>query len=264
MDSTAAPAPADTAEPKKIYSWDENIRTVIIAVLIAVVFRSFFFEPFHIPSSSMKSTLLIGDYVFVSKGAYGYSRYSFPLGLPLFKGRIGGKAPQRGDVVVFRLPTNPQIDFIKRLIGLPGDTIQVKNGELFLNGVAVERERVDDFTDVLDDGTRMQMRRYRETLPNGVSYNTLDMTQFGDVDNTGVYTVPEGHYFMMGDNRDNSTDSRFLDKVGFVPEENLVGRAQIIFVSFNDQAKFWEIWKWLGNQRTSRFFTTIALPTQKP
>jgi signal peptidase I len=263
MESTTETSTSTETTDKKVFSWDENIKTVIIAVLIAVVFRSFFFEPFHIPSSSMKSTLLIGDYVFVSKGAYGYSRYSFPIGLPLFEGRIGGEKPQRGDVVVFRYPPNPRIDFIKRLIGLPGDRIQVKNGELFINDMAVKRERVEDFTDVLEDGTRVQMRTYRETLPNGVNYNTLDMTQFGEVDNTDVYTVPDGHYFMMGDNRDNSTDSRFLDKVGFVPEENLIGRAQIIFVSFNDQAKFWEVWKWLGDGRTARFFTKIALPTEK-
>jgi len=213
----------------------ETIKTIAIAVILAMAFRSFLYEPFHIPSGSMKGNLLVGDYLFVSKTSYGYSRYSFPYGLDLFEGRVleSGK-PQRGDVVVFRKPSQPKIDFIKRVIGLPGDTIQVKGGVVYLNGKALPRERIDHFHEYDDiSRTMVTIPQYRETLPSGHSYNVLDATRFGVVDDTPVYNVPEGHYFMMGDNRDNSTDSRYLGEVGYVPEENLVGRAEIIVISFN-------------------------------
>lgn len=236
----------------------EFIKTIIFAVLLALTFRSFFYEPFHIPSGSMKSNLLVGDYLFVSKPAYGYSRYSFPLGLPLFGGRaIFHDLPQRGDVVVFRPVTHPHVDYIKRVIGLPGDRIQMKDGVLHINGHAVKKEYVDDFTDDEDPSNVMVIARYRETLPEGKTYFVLDMTKFGDADNTPEYTVPEGKYFMMGDNRDNSTDSRFQNQIGFVPLENIVGRAKIIGFSTDGSARFWEIWKWLPSLRLERFFRSI-------
>ncbi len=239
------------------HPWDEMFRTLIYAVLLALVFRSLAFEPFHIPSSSMKDTLLIGDYVFVSKYSYGYSRYSFPFGLPLFDGRVMQSQPERGDIAVFRLPANPRVDFIKRIVGLPGDTIQVKEGVLYLNGAPARRKYVGDFTDTLEDGTIASIRRYRETLPSGRAYDTLDMTQLGDADNTGVYHVPEKHYFVMGDNRDNSQDSRYVDKVGFIPEEHLIGRAEMIFFSISDETGFWEVWNWPTAFRWERFFQPL-------
>jgi signal peptidase I len=231
-------------------SWGSFLKTLVVAVLCAAIVRSFFYEPFHIPSSSMKSNLLIGDYIFVSKFSYGYSKYSFPFSPNLFDGRIFSSQPKRGDVVVFRLPSDPEINYIKRLIGLPGDKIQVTDGQLFINEQAVPKEYVDDFID--EDGSKI--KRFVETLPEGKKITVLD--QFGDApqDNTGVYVVPEGNYFMMGDNRDNSQDSRFLSSVGYVPEENLVGKANIIF--FSDEEPFWEFWNW-NEIRWHRIFRTV-------
>jgi signal peptidase I len=227
----------------------ESSKTVIIAVLLAMVFRSLCYEPFHIPSGSMKGTLEIGDYIFVSKPSYGYSRYSFPFGIKFFEGRILSDArPQRGDVVVFRKPNQTSIDFIKRVVGLPGDRIQVRDGVLYINDEAVPRRRVEDYQEY-DAYTRTHIRipRYEETLPNGVTYMTLDQVPNGMVDNTPVYNVPEGYYFMMGDNRDNSTDSRYIHEVGFVPEVNLVGKAVLIAFSFDG----------FMSLRPGRFFKSI-------
>ena len=203
----------------------------------------------------MRPTLLEGDYLFVTKWAYGYSRHSLPFSPPLFSGRIWGSEPERGDVVVFKFPPNPSIDYIKRVVGLPGDKIQMREGVLYINDKAVEREKIGE----IDDPDITEMDRpvdvYRETLPNGVSYETLDLTANGIGDNTREFIVPEGHYFMMGDNRDNSADSRF--SVGFVPAENLVGRANIIFFSIAGGASPLEIWRWPTEVRPSRILDWV-------
>jgi signal peptidase I len=232
----------------------ENARVLVQALLIALVIRSLLFQPFNIPSGSMKGTLLVGDYLFVSQYSYGYSRYSLPLSLPLFSGRIFGTAPERGDVAVFALPTDTSTDYIKRVIGLPGDHIRMVDGLLHINGVPVRRERVADFFDD-EDGSRV--RRWRETLPNGVSYETLDLQDNGFLDNTEEYVVPAGDYFMMGDNRDNSADSRVLSAVGYVPFENLIGKAQIVFFSLGGGEPGWHVWSWPWSIRWSRLFTLV-------
>jgi signal peptidase I len=237
----------------------EIVRTVIYAVLIAIVVRTVAFEPFNIPSGSMVPTLLVGDYLFVSKFAYGYSRYSLPLGLPLFSGRIFERQPQRGDVIVFKLPRDNSTDYIKRLIGLPGDRIQVKDSVLYINDVAVKRERIDDF--VYHEGSAtIRELQYIETLPNGVRHRIIQFPEGGPLDNTDVYVVPPGQYFMMGDHRDNSLDSRVPASrggVGFVPAENLEGRAEFIFFSTNGSAHLWEFWKWPFAIRYERPFEGI-------
>jgi signal peptidase I len=232
----------------------ETVKVVIQALLIALVIRTLLFQPFNIPSGSMKETLLVGDYLFVSQFSYGYSRYSLPFSLPLFSGRIFGAEPKRGDVVVFRLPRDPSSDYIKRVIGLPGDHIQMIGGLLHINGVPVKRERIGDFVDD-DDG--VAIRRWRETLPDGVSYEVLDLQDNGFLDNTQEYVVPAGHYFMMGDNRDNSVDSRVQSAVGYVPFENIIGKAQVIFLSIGDGKSAWQIWNWPWSMRWSRLFTII-------
>jgi signal peptidase I len=246
---------------KRESGWWETIKIVIQALALAMIVRVFFYQPFNIPSGSMKSTLLVGDYLFVSKLAYGYSRYSFPFGLNLFSGRIFAGEPRRGDVVVFKLPRDNSTDYIKRLIGLPGDEIQMRGGVLYINGQAVPKRRAGDFVTREDDGVMRRIPQFEETLPNGVTYKVLDSEPSGPFDNTAVYKVPPAHYFMMGDNRDNSTDSRAQWGVGFVPYENLVGRAEIIFFSgaLDDPEAFRLLapWQWPWDIRWSRFFNLV-------
>ncbi|HEX3864650.1 MAG TPA: signal peptidase I [Stellaceae bacterium] len=223
----------------------ETVKTVVYAVLIALVVRTVAYEPFNIPSGSMIPTLLVGDYLFVSKFSYGYSRYSLPFGLPLFSGRVMlpfSRHPDRGDVAVFKLPTDTSTDFIKRVIGLPGDHIQMRHGQLYINDQQVPRREVGDEPCV--DRPMQMCTRFIETLPNGVEHPIIKHGDDNMLDNTQVYFVPAGNYFMMGDNRDNSEDSRVLSAVGYVPEENFVGRAQFIFFSTDGTARWWEVWKW--------------------
>ncbi len=220
----------------------ELLKTVVIAGLIALGFRSFLFEPFNIPSGSMVPTLLVGDYLFVSKASYGYSRYSFPLGIVPFGGRVFADVPERGDVAVFRQPTDPAVSFIKRVVGLPGDLIQVRGGLLHINDVRVDRTYLGPAT-ATNGFLTINFRVYEETLPNGSKYLIQERSDNDAYDNTAIFRVPEGHYFMMGDNRDNSRDSR-TTAVGMVPAENLVGRADRLFFSHNGDARIWEFWKW--------------------
>ena len=248
---------------KKSGGWLESVKTIFYAALIAIGIRTVAFEPFNIPSGSMIPTLLVGDYLFVSKFSYGYSRHSMPFSPNLFEGRIFGSLPRRGDVAVFKLPRDGSTDYIKRIIGLPGDRVQVRQGILHINGVAVRREFVGPFT-VEGDGPRITVRLFRETLPGvdgrpGVTHEILEATDDGPYDNTAEFLVPQGHVFAMGDNRDNSLDSREQRSsgVGFVPVENLVGRAEFIFFSVDGSAAWWEVWGWPFAIRWSRLFSAV-------
>lgn len=237
----------------------EFAKTAIFAVLLALVIRTFLYEPFNIPSGSMLPTLLVGDYLFVSKPAYGYSKYSFPFGLGGFDGRMMDEEPKRGDVIVFKLPSNPSVDYIKRLIGMPGDTIQVIRGRLYINGELVEREPVGLVES--DENAGLSNRRlmeYIETLPGGVMHRIYEESDVEELDNTERFTVPEGHYFMMGDNRDNSQDSRVQSLVGFVPYENLVGRADILFFSVEESAQLFNPTTWPNTIRFGRILNKIG------
>jgi signal peptidase I len=256
----------------------ETVKVILQALAIAFFVRTFFFQPFNIPSASMYPTLMIGDYIFVSKLSYGYGKYSFNFSFggfgenskpwiwccPVdFPGRsVLPDLPERGDIAVFKLPSNTEIDYVKRVIGLPGDHIQMTDGVLQINGKAVPKVRIEDYIDPAGDANQHNMHvvpQFQETLPNGVTYRVLDINAKDSLDNTGEYVVPEGHYFMMGDNRDNSQDSRVLGGgVGYVPLENFVGRADIIFFSISPDARLWEVWKWPFEIRWLRFFNLLG------
>jgi len=256
-------SPKTEAKKSRDSGWWESIKIILQALAIALVVRVFLYQPFNIPSGSMKDTLLVGDYLFVSKLSYGYSRYSFPFGLNVFSGRVLASEPKRGDVVVFKLPRDNSTDYIKRVIGMPGDRIQMRGGVLYINGTEVPKRRVGDFVSYDDAGRPRKIGKYEETLPGGRTYHVLDAEPNGPFDNVGPYDVPAGHYFMMGDNRDNSTDSRALWGVGYVPFENLIGRAEIIFFSaVTDEREPGALavtrpWTWPGGIRWSRFFNYV-------
>jgi signal peptidase I len=240
----------------------ETIKTLVYALLIALAIRTVAFEPFNIPSASMVPTLLVGDFLFVSKYSYGYSHYSLPFSPDIFNGRIAGSLPKRGDVIVFRNTRDTSQDWIKRVIGLPGDHIQVKHGQLFINGVQCPRDPEGEYEAADENGMRVLDKEYRETLPNGVKHDLLKQTDEGgsgefDPNNTDEYVVPDGHLFMMGDNRDNSADSRFMNQLGFVPMENVIGRAQFIFFSFDAEHPWWQIWQWPFEVRWSRLLKGV-------
>lgn len=246
-------------KPGAVNELVEIVKTVVYALLIALFLRVLLFQPFTIPSASMEPTLLEGDYIIVSKYSYGWSRHSIPFSPPVFQGRIFEHAPTRGDIVVFKLPRDGRTDYIKRLIGLPGDRIQVKGGVLYINGKALPREPLSPQMVDTGYGFSREVECFRETMPNGRSYVTYDFGPDGEVDDTDVYVVPEGNYFFMGDNRDNSLDSRVPAAVGvgFVPAENLVGKAQIILLSWDKDVSLFKPWTWVTDARPGRFFNLL-------
>ncbi len=243
-------------DQKKEETLGETFKTVIYAIVIAGLIRTFWFEPFKIPSGSMYPTLEVGDFLFVSKYTYGYSRHSFPFSFPKFEGRIWADLPERGDVVVFKYPGDNKTDYIKRITGLPGDTVQVKGGRLYINGKVTHREKTGPY--VIDEYTIFPQKytEYKETLPEGKSIRIIEHSDDVQVvDNTPEFKVPAGHYFMMGDNRDNSNDSR--QKVGMVPFDNIEGKARFLFYSHDQTIRWYNPITWLTSVRWDRIFRPI-------
>ena len=235
----------------------ENIKTIIYALIIALIIRSFLFQPFYIPSSSMEPNLLVGDRLFVSKYSYGYSRHSLPFSPNFSNKRYFSKNPERGDVIVFKTPADNRTDYIKRLIGLSGDSVQIINGDLYLNNKKIKRNKIDNFTKINCGNEILNVDAFEETLPNGKKYIAVYRKK-GTIQNTDEFFVPDDHYFFMGDNRDCSKDSRFLSSVGYVSFNNLVGKARLIFFSNNkNEGNFFELWKWNKSIRIDRFFKKI-------
>ena len=234
----------------------ENFKTIFYALVIAIVIRSLFIQPFYIPSSSMEPNLLIGDRLFVTKYSYGYSKHSFPFSPPIFKGRLLYNPPKIGDIIVFKTPADNRTDYIKRLIGLPGDNIQFINGDLFLNNNQIIKSILSKI-DVVYCGKAINVNKFEEILPNGKKYNTVYLKDYS-FQNSDVFTVPEKHYFFLGDNRDCSKDSRYLTSVGYVHQDNLVGKAQFIFFSSDIRiGSIFSFWKWHKTIRFDRFFKRI-------
>ena len=234
----------------------ENIKTIFFALVIAIIIRSFFIQPFYIPSSSMEPNLLIGDRLFVTKYSYGYSKHSFPFSPPIFKGRLFPSAPKTGDVVVFKTPSDNRTDYIKRLIGLPGDRIQFIDGDLFLNNNQVPKSLVSK-TDIIYCGQSVDVNTFSEKLPNGKKHNTVYLKDYS-FNNSDIFIVPNEHYFFLGDNRDCSKDRRYLTSVGYVHQDNLVGKAQFIFFSSDFRiGSIFSFWKWHKTLRFDRFFKRI-------
>ena len=235
----------------------ENLKTLFYALIIAVFIRSIFIQPFYIPSSSMEPTLLVGDRLFVTKYSYGYSKHSFPFSPPLFSGRLIYKEPARGDVVVFKTPSDNRTDYIKRLIGKPGDTIQFISGNLYLNGNEIIKTAINKNDTIYCGNNKINTITFEEKLPSGKKYIATYYKDYS-LQNTDKFIVPDEHFFFLGDNRDCSKDSRFLSEVGYVHKNNLVGKAQYLFFSSNPRiGSIFEIWKWNKNLRIKRFFKKI-------
>tara|TARA_X000000950_G_C13772470_1_gene601577 strand:- start:273 stop:1007 length:735 start_codon:yes stop_codon:yes gene_type:complete len=236
----------------------ENLKTLIYALIIAVIIRSLIIQPFYIPSSSMEPNLLVGDRLFVTKYSYGYSKHSLPFSPPIFKNRFFFKEPERGDVIVFKTPADNRTDYIKRLVGLPGDKIQFIDSNLYLNSIEIFKSRLSE-NDVIYCGDRkIEVFTFDEKLPNGKKYKTVYLKNFS-FENSDIFTVPAEHYFFLGDNRDCSKDSRFLTSVGYVHRDNLVGKAQFIFFSSDRSiGSIFAFWRWNKSIRFDRFFKKIV------
>ena len=235
----------------------DNIKTIFYALVIAIIIRSLIIQPFYIPSSSMEPNLLVGDRLFVTKYSYGYSKHSFPFSPPFFKGRIFNNSPSRGDVVVFKTPADNRTDYIKRLIGLPGDTIQFINGNLYVNQIQIFKD-IKSRNDKTHCGNKiLDVNTFEEKFDNNVKFKTVYSNEY-TFQNSDQFLVPEKHYFFLGDNRDCSKDSRFLTSVGYVHENNLVGKAQLIFFSSDYRnGRLFQFWKWFEIIRFDRFFKII-------
>ena len=235
----------------------DNIKTIIYALIIAIIIRSLFIQPFYIPSSSMELNLLVGDRLFVTKYSYGYSKHSFPFSPPIFKDRVFEKIPQRGDIIVFKTPSDNRTDYIKRLIGLPGDRIQFIDSNLYLNNSEILKSKISEEDTIYCGNKTINVFTFEEKLPNGKIYKTVYLKNF-TFKNSDVFTVPDNHYFFLGDNRDCSKDSRYLTSVGYVHEDNLVGKARFIFFSSDRSVgSFFAFWKWHNSIRFDRFFKNI-------
>ena len=235
----------------------ENIKVIFYALLIAIIIRSILFQPFYIPSSSMEPNLLVGDRLFVSKYSYGYSRHSLPFSPNILKNRIFKKYPKQGDIIVFKTPADNRTDYIKRLIGMPGDEVQIVNGDLYINNIRNKKQLLKKDIDINCGDEIIKTDFYKEILPNGREYIAVYRIE-GSMANTDKFIVPDNHYFFMGDNRDCSKDSRFLSSVGYVNFNNLVGKSQIIFFSnYKEEGSFLKIWKWHKSIRFNRFFKRI-------
>ena len=235
----------------------ENVKTIIAALIIAIIIRSLIFQPFYIPSSSMEPTLLIGDRIFVSKYSYGYSKHSFPFSPNISSNRFFYNLPKQGDLVVFKTPSDNRTDYIKRLIGLPGDEIQFKNGEIFINNKSINRNNLNQTKQLRCGKSLIDVNTYEETLPNGVKH-LASYNKIGSLKNTKKFKVPVNHFFLLGDNRDCSKDSRYLGSVGYVKKENLVGKARVLFFSSDYRiGSIFKFWDWNEILRLNRFFKTI-------